>query len=68
MVQKCVHICVNTKIIPVKTTPGIWVRGRRENVKGSEFMYDIFDLCKNLCKCHNVLSPSTTIKEKNLGT
>jgi hypothetical protein len=30
---------------------------------GGEFKYDIFD-CQNLCKCHNVTQPSTTMKRK----
>jgi hypothetical protein len=29
-----------------------------------EFKYDIFVYCKNFCKCHNVMSPNTTIKKK----
>jgi hypothetical protein len=34
--------------------------GIKENGGEGEFKYDIFD--KNLCKCHNVPPPSTTIK------
>jgi hypothetical protein len=35
---------------------------------GGEFKYDVFDTCNNLvimCKCHNIPSPSKTIKEKD---
>jgi hypothetical protein len=39
-----------------------------EEIKGStrrgEFKKDILIHCKNLCKCCNVLPPSTEIKEK----
>jgi hypothetical protein len=42
--QKCVHLYVNAKMIPVETTPVIRVGGRiKENSRGGEFMYDIFD-------------------------
>jgi hypothetical protein len=37
---------------------------RIKNSRRDEFMYDVFDTCKNLHKCHKVPLPSTTIKEK----
>jgi hypothetical protein len=42
-----------------------WGRGIKEINEGvnSSMIYLIH--CKNLCKCHNVPPPSTTIKEKN---
>jgi hypothetical protein len=52
-----------------------WNYSRNEGDKGGwwrgEFSYDIFDTlslihlirCKNICKCHNILSPRTTIKK-----
>jgi hypothetical protein len=57
---------VNAKMIPVETTPGIGGQGNKgiEQEVNSCKMYLIH--CKNLCKCHNVPAPSTTIKgEKN---
>jgi predicted metallopeptidase len=62
--KKCVHIYVNAKMIPVKRTSGIRGGGMKENGRRGEVMYDILIHCKNLCKCHIVLPPSTTIKEK----
>jgi hypothetical protein len=56
------HECKFKKMIPVETVPGIlgWrAVGGRGN---SNMMYLIH--CKNLCKCHNVPTPSTTIKIK----
>jgi hypothetical protein len=47
---------VNVKLMPVETIPGI---GGEVN---SNMTYLIH--CKKLCKCHNVLLPNTTIKEK----
>jgi hypothetical protein len=40
---KCVHMKVNAKI-PIETTPGIREGGIKENSRGAEFMYDIFDM------------------------
>jgi hypothetical protein len=56
---------VNAKMIPVETIPCIWGRVMKERFGGCEFKYDIVVHCKNLCKCHNVPSPSTKIIEKN---
>jgi hypothetical protein len=55
---------VNAKIIPVETVPGIWGGEMKESSEGvnSNMLYLIH--CKNLCKCHNVPPPSTTIKGK----
>jgi hypothetical protein len=49
-------------MIPVETVPGIWGGVDKDSIGGSEFMQ-----CKNLCKCHYVCLPSTTIKRKNKG-
>jgi hypothetical protein len=46
----------NGKMRPVETVPGM---GIKEN-GGGEKSTVIY--CKNFCKCHNVPSPSTTIK------
>jgi hypothetical protein len=35
---------VNAKMIPIKTTPGIRVGGIKENGRGGESMYDIFNI------------------------
>jgi hypothetical protein len=43
MVQKCVHMYVNAKMIPVKNTPGIGKGGKKEYDRGGEFIYDVFD-------------------------
>jgi hypothetical protein len=59
-------VYVNANMIPVETVPGIrgggakgeWWRGRN-----SSLIYLIH--CKNLCKCHSVPPPSTSVKEKN---
>jgi hypothetical protein len=54
---------VNAKMIPVETIPGIGGEGKKESNGKGKFKYDIFDTCKNFCKCHNVPLPSTKIKE-----
>jgi hypothetical protein len=38
--------------------------GMKENGRGGEFMIYLMH-CNNLCKCHIVPPPITTIKEKN---
>jgi hypothetical protein len=54
---------VNAKMIPVESIPGM--RGgrwkRAEEGVNSSMIYLIH--CKNFCKCHNVPSPSITIKK-----
>jgi hypothetical protein len=52
---------VNGKMIPVETVPGIRGGRMKESSGEGEFKYDIFDTCKNLCKCYSVPPPSTTI-------
>jgi hypothetical protein len=54
---------VNVKMIPVETVSGIGGVGIGKAVEGenSSMMYLIH--CKNLCKCYNVPTPSTTIKK-----
>jgi hypothetical protein len=39
-----VYTCVNGKMIPVETIPGMRGRGKRKNDGGREFNYDIFDI------------------------
>jgi hypothetical protein len=46
----------------VETIPGMEGEGIKENDGGGEFKYDIFDICKNFCKCHNV--PLTSSRKK----
>jgi hypothetical protein len=36
-------MCVNAKMIPAETVPGIRRRGIRESNGGGEFRYSIFD-------------------------
>jgi hypothetical protein len=37
-------VCVNAKMIPVETVPGVrgWGEGMREGSGGGEFKYDVF--------------------------
>jgi hypothetical protein len=51
-------------MIPIKTVPESGERGWRREVEGgnSSLMYLIH--CKNLCKCYNVPTPSTTKKNE----
>jgi hypothetical protein len=44
MVQKCIHIYVNAKMIPVETILETRVGGIKENGGESEFKCDIFDM------------------------
>jgi hypothetical protein len=56
---------VNAKVIPVETVPEIRGGGMKESSGeglNSSMIYLMH--CKNLCKCHNVHLPSTTIKVK----
>jgi hypothetical protein len=50
----------NRKMVPVETIPRMGGEGIKENDGGvsSSMIY-----CKKFYKCHNVLPPSTTIKE-----
>jgi hypothetical protein len=41
-VQKCVHMYVNAKMIPVETVQGIGGGGIKESGGGGEFKYVIF--------------------------
>jgi hypothetical protein len=43
-----VHMCVNGKMWPVETTPELGKEGIKENGRGSEFKYDIFDVLEEL--------------------
>jgi hypothetical protein len=53
----------NGKMRPVETIPGMEGGAIKEMMEGvnSTMLYLIY--CKNFCKCHNVLPPSTTIKK-----
>jgi hypothetical protein len=57
----------NAKIIPVKTTPGVWGggEGRRRMVEKVNSCMISLIYCNNLCKCHNIPPPITTIKKNN---
>jgi hypothetical protein len=55
-------------IIPVETTPGIGEGRRRRMVEEVNSCMIYLIHCDNLCKCHNVPPPITTIKEKTLNT
>jgi hypothetical protein len=57
---------INAKRIPVETVPGIGGNGDKgEWWRGMNSSMIHLIHCKNLCKCHNVPPPSTTIKRKN---
>jgi hypothetical protein len=56
---------VNAKMIPVETIPGIGGGGIKKIWEELNSSVIYLTHCKNLCKCHNVPLPSTTIKEKN---
>jgi hypothetical protein len=63
MVQ--VHTYVNEKLYLLKLFQESGEGGIKEKAgSNSSMMYLIH--CKNLCKCHNVPHPSTTIKGKNV--
>jgi hypothetical protein len=53
-----VYMCVNGKMIPVETIPGMGWEWRKM-VEGVNSKYDVFYILKNFCKCHNVPPPST---------
>jgi hypothetical protein len=63
MCKYCVHMYVNGKMMPVKLFQEWGERKIKENDGGGEFKYSILIYCKNICKCHNVPPPSTTIKK-----
>jgi hypothetical protein len=37
-------MCINGKVIPIETIPGMGPGGIKENDRGGEFKYDIFDI------------------------
>jgi hypothetical protein len=57
---------INGKMRPIETVPGMVGGGIKENGEGmnSSMMYLIY--FKNICRCHNVPQPSTTIKKKKV--
>jgi hypothetical protein len=54
---------INGKMMPVETILGIGERGIKDNDGRRKFKCDYLIYFKNLCKCHNVLPCSTTIKQ-----
>jgi hypothetical protein len=44
---------VNGKMRPVETIPGVGEGEIKEDEGGGEFKYDMFNIFKNFCKCHN---------------
>jgi hypothetical protein len=55
-------MCVNAKMIPLGTIPGVGRGGIKECSGGVNSSMIYLMHCKNLCKCHNVPPLSTTIK------
>jgi hypothetical protein len=53
---------VNPKMIPVVTVPGIRGQGMGKRSRGRNSRMIYLTHGKNLCKCYNVPTPSTTIK------
>jgi hypothetical protein len=56
--KQCIHMYVNTKMIPVEAVPGIrggemWESSGRVNSCKIYLLH-----CKNLCKCYNVPHPA----------
>jgi hypothetical protein len=43
---------------------GVEGGGIKENCGWGEFKYEIFDILKNFCTCHNVSPHRTTIKKR----
>jgi hypothetical protein len=54
------------KMRPAESIPGMGDEGIKENGGGVGFSYDIFDILQDLCKCHHVPSPSTTMKKNSV--
>jgi hypothetical protein len=54
---------VNGKMIPVKTIPGKG-EGRDKGEWWRVYVQVYLIYCRNICKCHNVLPISITIKTK----
>jgi hypothetical protein len=57
----CTYECKWKKIILVEAIPGMRGEGRKRRMV--EGMNSSMIYCKNLCKCHNVPSSSTTINK-----
>jgi hypothetical protein len=55
-------------MIPIETTLGIRGVGKKRMVEGVNSCMIYLIHCMNLCKCHNVPPPSTTIKGKKETT
>jgi hypothetical protein len=54
---------VNAKAIPVETIPGMGGGGEEGIIEGVNSSMIYFIYYRNVCKCHNVLSLSTTVKK-----
>jgi hypothetical protein len=61
-VQKFLHMHVNAKMIPVESITGMGEREWRRVLEEINSNIICLRHCKNLCRCHNVPPPSTTIK------
>jgi hypothetical protein len=64
MVQKCAHMYVNAKIIPVETTQELREGEMRRMIKEVNSCMVYLIHCKNLYKCGTVPPNITTIKGK----
>jgi hypothetical protein len=53
-VHICAQMCVNGKMRPVETVPGMGRGEKKENGRRIEFKYDTLIYCNNFCICHNV--------------
>jgi hypothetical protein len=57
-IEQCTNMYVNENMIPVETVP---------EIRGGGIASMIYlTHCKNLCKCYNVPTPSTTILKKRV--
>jgi hypothetical protein len=54
------------KRYPVETVPGMQMGEIKESNGGVNSSMIYLICCKNLCKCHNVPPPSTTIKKTHI--
>jgi hypothetical protein len=57
-------MCVNGKMIYVATIPGMVAGGYRRVMEVVNSSIICLTYCINICKCHKVLPPSSTIKKR----
>jgi hypothetical protein len=50
----CLHVCVNGKMRPAETIPGMGGGKIKEKDRGVSSSMIYLICCKNFCKCHNV--------------